>query len=303
MRYLQSRVRQRALPANQVNVLRGEEFDCAVRAFSWSAFDPESRLDLVFVDESGVGKGAVDEALHNGVYRLAGQMVAVCLIQGGVSPHFSSHRRFRQICGLPSLPPSIEEVADPEFQDKLCKLCAFHSFSYQIASAVTLENAREAISGATDELTVMGALCYCYLNSMTQRDELMTAILEFYTEGRIYAALQQFKEGLNVLGLIDDMIAHHTAFEEVFFKSNVKLTAADIVGLFKPQFTSPRGSNKRRQESRAVAFWRDWLLEVEGKTAFNGQSSPFLYLERMPLKTVTGYGSFGRTTEEVSGTN
>ncbi len=61
MRSLQSRVRQRSLPANQVNVLRGEEFDCAVRAFSRSAFDPESRLDVVFVDENGVGEGAVDE--------------------------------------------------------------------------------------------------------------------------------------------------------------------------------------------------------------------------------------------------
>nr|XP_055051509.1 G2/M phase-specific E3 ubiquitin-protein ligase-like [Misgurnus anguillicaudatus] len=34
--------------------------------------------------------------------------------------------------------------------------------------------------------------------------------------------------------------------------------------LFKPQFTSPRGSNNRRKEARAVGFWRDWLLEVEG---------------------------------------
>ncbi len=75
------------------------------------------------------------------------------------------------------------------FHIQLCALHFFHSFSYQIASAVTLEGAREATSGAIDELTVMGALCY--LNSMAQRDELMTAILKFYTEGRIHAALQQ----------------------------------------------------------------------------------------------------------------
>lgn len=61
MRCLRSRVRQRAITANQVNVLRGEEFDCAVRGFSRSMFDPQSRLDVVFVDESGVGEGAVDE--------------------------------------------------------------------------------------------------------------------------------------------------------------------------------------------------------------------------------------------------
>lgn len=95
----------------------------------------------------------------------------------------------------------------------------------------------------------------------------MSAILEFYSEGRIHAALEQFKEGLSAIGLLQEMVAHPSSFKELFVKTTTKLTAEDVAGLFKPQFTSPVGSNKRRQETRAVVFWRDWLLEVEGGDA------------------------------------
>lgn len=50
------------IAANQINAIRGEEFDCASRAFSRANFDPESKLD-VFVDgdRDGVGEGAINE--------------------------------------------------------------------------------------------------------------------------------------------------------------------------------------------------------------------------------------------------
>ena len=46
---------------SRVNALRGEEFQCAARAFNRSSFDPYSKLDVVFVDGDGVAEGAVDE--------------------------------------------------------------------------------------------------------------------------------------------------------------------------------------------------------------------------------------------------
>ena len=47
--------------SNQINASRGEEFDCAFRAFSRTSFDPENKIDVIFVDTEGVGEGAVDE--------------------------------------------------------------------------------------------------------------------------------------------------------------------------------------------------------------------------------------------------
>ena len=46
--------------ANQINILHDEEFDGALRAFRRPAFDPESKIDVVFVDEEGQGEGAID---------------------------------------------------------------------------------------------------------------------------------------------------------------------------------------------------------------------------------------------------
>lgn len=61
LRGLRGKLNYRPIRANQINALRGEEFDCASRAFSRANFDPESKLDVVFVDGDGVGEGSVDE--------------------------------------------------------------------------------------------------------------------------------------------------------------------------------------------------------------------------------------------------
>lgn len=61
LRSLQSRVHHLAPTANQINVLRNEEFECAERAFRRPAFNPQSKLDIVFIDEDGQGEGAIDD--------------------------------------------------------------------------------------------------------------------------------------------------------------------------------------------------------------------------------------------------
>ncbi|KAL7383841.1 hypothetical protein ABVT39_019081 [Epinephelus coioides] len=110
---LKSRVNHLAPKANQINVLRNEAFDCALRAFRRPAFDPESRLDIVFIDEDGQGEGSIDDsvALHNNTYRIVGQMLA----------NFFSKRLFSQVCGLPSGPATIDKVVDHGLKAKLEK--------------------------------------------------------------------------------------------------------------------------------------------------------------------------------------
>ncbi|CAL8238027.1 unnamed protein product, partial [Boreogadus saida] len=168
---------------SRVNALRGEELECAARAFNRSSFDPYLKLDVVFVDGDGVAEGAVDEggptrefctllihqiqnhfvfegpegnktlalnsvALQKGQYRLVGNMIALCLVQGQVSPRFLSERLYRQI-----------------------------------ADATHVEGAREAMEEATDELSLMGS--FSFVRSLPHRDELLGAALNFLTEGRI----------------------------------------------------------------------------------------------------------------------
>ncbi|XP_045898288.1 G2/M phase-specific E3 ubiquitin-protein ligase-like isoform X2 [Micropterus dolomieu] len=233
LRSLQSRVHHLAPTANQINVLRNEEFECAERAFRRPAFNPQSKLDIVFIDEDGQGEGAIDDggptrefSLHNNTYRLVGQMLAVCLIHGGVSPHFFSKRLFNQVCGLPPSPATIEEVVDHSLRAKLEK----------ISSAVALQDARQAVNEAAEELAMMGALRH--LRSLDHRGELMEAVLQFHCEGRIYAALQQFKEGLTSLGVLDEVTSHPQDFEKVFLQDTTTLKASDIVGVFQARCRS-----------------------------------------------------------------
>lgn len=47
--------------ANQVNVVRSGVLDSALRAFKRRAFNPYSRLDVVFVDGCGAGEGSIDD--------------------------------------------------------------------------------------------------------------------------------------------------------------------------------------------------------------------------------------------------
>jgi hypothetical protein len=59
--------------------------------------------------------------LQKGQYRLVGQMIAVCLVQGQVSPRFLSERLYRQVCNLSPLPATLEEVTDYNLRTKLRK--------------------------------------------------------------------------------------------------------------------------------------------------------------------------------------
>ncbi|KAG9282224.1 G2/M phase-specific E3 ubiquitin-protein ligase-like [Astyanax mexicanus] len=182
-------------------------------------------------------------------------MLSVCLIHGGVSPNFFSKRLFSQVFGLPSGPATIEDVVDHGLRAKLEK----------INSADTLDDAREAVSETAEELALMGALRH--LRSLEHRKELMEAVLQFYCEGRINAALTQFKDGLTTLGVLQMVTSHPQAFEKVFLYDPTPLKASDIVELFHARCRSLPASNRRRLEARTIAFWKDWLLEVEGGLA------------------------------------
>ena len=61
-------------------------------------------------------------AIQTDEYRRVGQMIAVCLVHGGVLPNFFSERLYAQVCGLPTPPVSLQEIYDWEFKEKLQKV-------------------------------------------------------------------------------------------------------------------------------------------------------------------------------------
>jgi len=52
-------------------------------------------------------------------------MISVCIIHGGMGPHFFSEKLFLQVCGKPSSPATLDEVDDETFKEMLCKVSIF----------------------------------------------------------------------------------------------------------------------------------------------------------------------------------
>ncbi|XP_048036146.1 G2/M phase-specific E3 ubiquitin-protein ligase [Megalobrama amblycephala] len=286
LKKLHSRIDLSCCPTcNQINVSRDNILQGSLQAFKRRRFNPEARLDVIFVDSDGVGEGAVDEggptreflrllmreiqmskifegpednrllaldthALENGLYMNIAKMIAVSIIHGGVGPHFFSDRLFMQLCSKSTPPVSFQEIADSCFRDKLLK----------IKEADSVEKANSAISNACDCLNMLGALRF--ISSLEERDCLVQSAAEYFVNGRTNLALRQFEEGFKTFGLLDELKKNPGIFEDLFINGVTPLEAKDLSTLFEVDF-SPVGSNKRRLENKTICFRRDWLIDVE----------------------------------------
>ncbi|XP_077061056.1 G2/M phase-specific E3 ubiquitin-protein ligase-like [Siphateles boraxobius] len=184
------------------------------------------------------------------MYKLVGQMIAVCLVHGGVEPHFFSQRLLCQVCNLQPPVPDIQQIVDYDFREKMIK----------IQSAHNVNDAQCAIMEASDQLAMLGSLRH--IQTLEERDDLVESATKFFLDNRLRDSLDQFKEGLKCLGLLPLMQKHPELFKELFMNEEKPLLARDISALFKAEL-SPVGSNRRVLESRTICFWRDWLIEVE----------------------------------------
>ena len=76
----------------------------------------------------------------------------------------------------------------------------------------------------------------------------------------------RFRSGLNILGLLDEMKKCPVAFEKVFLHHEESITAVKLLDeIFADTKFSLRGSNARLDEADTICFWRDYVMEVEGK--------------------------------------
>ena len=73
----------------------------------------------------------------------------------------------------------------------------------------------------------------------------------------------RFQQGLKVLNVLDAIQQHPQVMRPLFCHQTTKLTAAALEELFQPQL-SDTGSNKRANENVVLAWWLDYLQDVEG---------------------------------------
>ncbi|KAJ7992792.1 hypothetical protein DPEC_G00282370 [Dallia pectoralis] len=113
---------------------------------------------------------------------------------------------------------------DPALFQRSC------SGKYQIKRASTIREAQAAVLEASPKLSMIGGLAP--VKSLRGRDTLVDSIGSYYVYDRMQTAVNQFKEGLGTLGVLEKM------------------------------------HNKKAEEEQAVCFWRDWLNDVAAGEAF-----------------------------------
>lgn len=94
--------------------------------------------------------------------------------------------------------------------------------------------------------------------------EITETVCVEYLIHRNVAEIQQFMDGLDVLGIGALLKSYPECFKEMFIHTPKVVTAHDLDKLFIPQF-SPHGSNIREKEEAIVLNWKDYIYEAEGK--------------------------------------
>ncbi|XP_016417290.1 G2/M phase-specific E3 ubiquitin-protein ligase-like [Sinocyclocheilus rhinocerous] len=269
------------------NINRASVLDGAVRGFTRLSYNPNNRMVIRFSDDKGKYEEAIDlggprreflrlllvalmqssmfegkedslnlaldsQAIRENRYFIAGRAVAVSLVHGGPAPGCFSKTLFDSLVQGPDMCiPVLDDVADCELYNKIKK----------VSEATTLEELQHSTEPIMDYLANAG--CLRPLRSIADRDRLVEDLLMFQVVNRVRGPFERFRDGLKTLGVLAKVQQQPEAFRSVFCHQPNQLTADIMDDLFEIQW-SENGSNKRANENRVIAFWRDYLQDVEG---------------------------------------
>ncbi|XP_078089830.1 G2/M phase-specific E3 ubiquitin-protein ligase isoform X2 [Mustelus asterias] len=187
-------------------------------------------------------------------YYEAGRMIAISIVHGGPLPNFFSTTLFNCLAYGPEVTePTMEDVTHFEVAQKI----------KQVKESSTLEELKLAVSENADYLSIAGCLRPVW--SLDDKEMLVKDVLIFHVISRVRSPFERFREGLKVLGVLENIQKYPGIFAELLCYKPQKLTAETFETLFSINF-SPDGSTRRIAESRVIGFWRDYLADVEDGT-------------------------------------
>ena len=105
---------------------------------------------------------------------------------------------------------------------------------------------------------------YATIPSFEKKNDLIRELCHYHVLDRTRSALEQFKDGLKVLGILELIQRHPAAFATLFCYQPSNLTASSMGELFQIFYALNRTSLRDVQE-QVIMLWRDYLQECEGK--------------------------------------
>ena len=270
------------------NIARNFMWEGAKRAVSRKAFSPVNKVSVKFTDDSGTSEGAIDwggpmrefftlilqyihdsqlmcgpgnsrflsynvKCLEDHDYFVAGLMIAMSLVHGGLAPHFLSPVMFQALLSDQPLTVPLHDVYDHELKSSLESL--LDSDTVEKARSCTVEGNLATV------LDLAGTLAMP-IQTLDDVKKMVAATSQWFVLGRCKPALESFQEGLSALGVLEVVRTYPDSFRPLFCDVPEKLTAERMEQLFRPN-TSPVGSSKALTESLVLSRWSDYLQDIE----------------------------------------
>nr|XP_020442046.1 G2/M phase-specific E3 ubiquitin-protein ligase isoform X1 [Monopterus albus]XP_020442047.1 G2/M phase-specific E3 ubiquitin-protein ligase isoform X1 [Monopterus albus]XP_020442048.1 G2/M phase-specific E3 ubiquitin-protein ligase isoform X1 [Monopterus albus] len=216
---------------------------------------------VVFEGPQGFKNLALNsQALREDLYFDVGCLLALSLVHGGPRLGFFSHALYQCLFNYPPNCPLTFAHMTPDTH--LTRQVS------QIAEAKSLDSLREAMMASWEYLELAG--CNRPVSSLEDRDTLVEDVVGFTMITRMQLPLQRFREGLQTLGVFDQVQLFPSAFYSVFCEAADCLTAQTIGRLFVINFSEQE--ERVNRETPVVTFWRHFLLECEvGRTSISLQ--------------------------------
>ncbi|XP_053372914.1 G2/M phase-specific E3 ubiquitin-protein ligase-like [Mercenaria mercenaria] len=177
----------------------------------------------------------------------------MAVVHCGQFPKFMSQTAYNSLL-KDDIPISVMDIPDSVQRTKV----------QQLLEATSCD----AIQEMMHENYVLFELAGCYKPATTfsesSRNKLVDDVVRFIVIGRNLPPIQQLRQGLQTFGLLDLMKDHSTQFNAGFLPGQTtNLTAEQVEAVFSKIEYSEIWSNKRREEECTIAYWRDYLIDIE----------------------------------------
>ncbi|KAM7403780.1 hypothetical protein PAMA_004287 [Pampus argenteus] len=207
---------------------------------------------VVFEGPDGSKNLALDsQALREDLYFDMGCLLALSLVHGGPPVGFFSRALYQCLFNYPPNSPLTVTHMTPDTH--------FTRQVSRIADAESLNDLKEAVAASWEFLELAG--CNRPISSMDERETLVEDLVSFTMITRMQLPLQRIREGLQTLGVFDQVQLFPSVFCGVFCEAAVRLTAQTVGQLFTINFSQQE--DRLNRETPVISFWRHFLLESE----------------------------------------
>ncbi|XP_038585264.1 G2/M phase-specific E3 ubiquitin-protein ligase [Micropterus salmoides] len=224
----------------------------AARQFFLKLLIQQIQDSVVFEGPDGYKNLALDsQALREDLYFDVGCLLALSLVHGSPPVGFFSHALYQCLFNYPPNRPLTVTHMTPNTH--------FTSLVSRIAEAESLEELKELMAASWEYLELAG--CNRPISSLKEKEALVDDLVSFTMITRMQLPLRRFREGLQTLGVFDQVQLFPSVFYSVFCEAADRLTAQTVGQLFTINFSQQE--ERLNKETPAITFWRHFLLECE----------------------------------------